>query len=260
MDRRPNERNAFLAALSAADFALLRSHLASFDLRVGDVLHSFGDRIDDVIFPHSGLVAAAIPLPEGARAATILSGRDSVVGGFAAAAGVPAAGDAEVHISGQASRMSAAAFRYLLDHNSSIRRVAALFDAAEMAQAHCTAVCNAVHPVDARFCRWLLDIHDRSDGGSVPLTQSTLAHMLGVRRTTITLVAGRLEAAGALNCRRGYVSVARREELERRSCHCYLHLKGYVAQLFASPKEDAPAADAYSSSDVRIAAQTPVRK
>lgn len=227
--------NAFLRALPAAEFELVRSHLVACQLRAGDVLYHLGDAVEHVIFPHSGVVAMSVHLPTSARAGAVLIGCDGYVGSFDAAASVPALCDAEVHISGFASRMSAAAFRHVLDKSAALRRVAAQFDAAMLAQAQQTALCNAVHPVDARMCRWLLEMHDRCGDNRVPLTQATLAQLLGVRRTTVTLMAGRLEAAGALNCRRGAVQIVSRDELERRSCECYAHLKNYHAVVFAKP-------------------------
>jgi CRP-like cAMP-binding protein len=187
-------------------------------MRVGDVLHHPGGPVENVVFPHSGVVAMSVRLANNARAGALLVGRDSIVGGFAAAALAPAICDAEVHIAGTASRMSAAAFRYLLDQSPSIRRTAARFDAAMLAQAQQTALCNAVHPVDARLCRWLLEVQDRVGDSRVPLTQATLAQLLGVRRTTVTLMAGRLEAAGVVTCRRGAVQIVDGNELQRRSC------------------------------------------
>jgi len=241
MALQPSDKNSFLFALSASELALVRSHLTSFDLRVGDRLHEVGSSVDDVIFPHSGLVAMTMSLRDGTGAGVILIGRDGVVGGLAAAARAPATCDAEVHIAGHASRMSASAFRYVLDQSATIRSLAARFDSAMMAQSQQTALCNAAHSVEARICRLLLEVHDRGNGNKVPLTQSTLAQTLGVRRTTVTLVAGRLEAAGALTCRRGYVQISNREELERRSCECYAHAKRYVARLFADTSEGSSA-------------------
>ena len=237
MASQPYDRNSFLSQLSMSEFALLRSHLTSFDLHVGDRLHEVGSRVDEVVFPHSGLVAMTMSLRDGTGAGVILIGRDGLVGGFAAAAWAPATCDAEVLIAGQASRMSASAFRYVLDQSPGIRSLAARFDSAMMAQSQQTALCNAAHSVEARICRLLLEVHDRGDSNRVPLTQSSLAQTLGVRRTTVTLVAGRLEAAGALTCRRGYVQIMSREELKRRSCECYEHVQRYVARLFASSGE-----------------------
>jgi CRP-like cAMP-binding protein len=247
----PYERNRFLSGLSASEFALLGSHLTSFDLRVGDRLLEDGSPVEHVIFPHSGLVAMTISLRDGTGAGVILIGRDSMVGGFAAAACAPAICDAEVHIAGQASRMSASAFRNLLDQSPAIRRLAARFDSAMMAQSQQTGLCNAAHSVEARICRLLLEVHDRADSNRVPLTQSSMAQTLGVRRTTVTLAAGRLEAAGALACRRGYMQISNREELERRSCECYRHVKRYIATLFTGGGAYRPATGLHESSSMR---------
>jgi CRP-like cAMP-binding protein len=235
--------NEFLAALSASERELFRSHLVPFEMRVGDCLHYTGDLIGDVAFPHSGLVVMTIPLRDDAGAGGILVGRDGIVGAFAAAAAAPAICDAEVQIAGRASRMPASVFRHILDQNPAIRSLAAKFDGAVLAQAQQTALCNAAHPVEARICRWLLEVQDRCGGSKIPLTQATLAQMLGVRRTTVTLVNGHLEAAGILNCRRGFVEVISREKLEQGSCECYAHTRNYLTRLFPVPGDAETTAD-----------------
>jgi hypothetical protein len=90
MALQPSDRNAFLSALSVSELALVWSHLTGFDLRVGDRLHELGSSVDDVIFPHSGLVAMTMSLRDGTGAGVILIGRDGIVGGLAAAARAPA--------------------------------------------------------------------------------------------------------------------------------------------------------------------------
>jgi CRP-like cAMP-binding protein len=240
MPVQPYDRNAFLSELSASEFELLRLHLTSCDLRVGDRLHHAGTRVDQVIFPHSGLVAMTASLRDGFGAGMIFVGRDGIIGGFAAAA-APATCDAEVYIAGRASRVSAPVFRYVLERNPAIRYLAARFDSAMMVQTQQTVLCNAAHSAEARVCRWLLEVQDRSDDSRIPLTQSSLARMLGVQRTTVTLVAGRLEALGALTCRRGYMHIRSREELERHSCECYKNVQSYIGALFARPMNVAKA-------------------
>jgi CRP-like cAMP-binding protein len=232
-----HDRNWFLSELSPTELSALRPHLTTFDMRAGDCLHYFGERIDDVVFPHSGLVALTMPLRETSGASALLIGREGIVGGFAAAALAPATSNAEVHIGGRASRMSANAFRYALEESPAMRRLAARFDSTIMAQAQQTALCNAAHQVEGRICRWLLEVHDRGSNGKIPLTQSTIAQMLGVRRTTVTLVAGRLERDGVLTCRRGYMQIINRDELENRSCECYGRGKSYVELLFGGQAE-----------------------
>jgi len=238
-----NEKNGFLSELSAVEYAALRSHLAPLELRAGHCLHYLGDTVEEVVFPHSGLIAMSMPLRDNPGAAAALIGRDGMVGGLAVLAGAPAASDAVVHIAGQASRLSAAAFRQVLDENPSLRRRVARYIHALVAQSQQNALCHAVHPVEARICRWLLAIQTRSAGDKVPLTQSTLAQMLGVRRTTVTLIAGRLEALGIIRCHRGYMEIIDQHELERHSCECHAMHNGYVSKLLVASADGAPAAD-----------------
>jgi hypothetical protein len=47
-----------------------------------------------------------------------------------------------------------------------------------LAQARVTAACNALHHVEARFCRWLLQTSDRAESDAIQLTQEFLAEML----------------------------------------------------------------------------------
>jgi CRP-like cAMP-binding protein len=195
MSPQPWDRNAFLAELSPSDYDLFRPHLTGFKLGRGERLQDFGQSIDHVVFPHDGVVAMTMPVRDGGGGA-ILVGRDSIVGAVGAAAAAPALCDAEVYIPGGAARMSASAFRRVLDQSPAIRRLTACYTAALMMQVHQTALCNAAHPVERRISRSLLEVLDRGSGFDVHLTQSTLAQMLGVQRTTVNLAAGRLETAG----------------------------------------------------------------
>src|SRR5215472_10862093 len=140
--QQPSDRNAFLAELSAADYEIFRPHLTSFTLSVGERLQDLGAPVEQVVFPHGGLVALTMPLRNGGGGGAILVGRDSFVGGFGAAAVAPAMCDAEVYIGGRAARMSASAFRYVLDQSPMVRRLASRHNVALMVQAHQTALCN----------------------------------------------------------------------------------------------------------------------
>src|SRR3974390_3446873 len=87
-------RNAFLSELSAPDLALFRSNLTPFELRLDECLHRTGERIDHVLFHHSGLVGMTMPSREGMSATAVLVGADGIIGGFAAAASACATNDA----------------------------------------------------------------------------------------------------------------------------------------------------------------------
>ncbi len=100
-----------------------------------------------------------------------------------------------------------------------------------LSQARVTAACNALHSIEARFCRWLLQSADRAASETVPLTQEFLAEMLGVRRTSVTEVASKVQAAGAITYSRGVIKILDRPALLRISCECYETLVDQSAAL-----------------------------
>jgi CRP-like cAMP-binding protein len=63
--------------------------------------------------------------------------------------------------------------------------------------------------------------HDRVGTNEFPLTQEFLSQMLGVRRASVTVVAGILQQAGFIRYRRGRLTVTDRAGLEGSSCECY---------------------------------------
>jgi CRP-like cAMP-binding protein len=82
-------------------------------------------------------------------------------------------------------------------------------------------VCNRRHSVEKRMCRWLLMSHDRVGADEFQLTHEFLAQMLGVRRPTVTAVAGTLQKAGLITYHRGRITVIDRKGLEGACCECY---------------------------------------
>src|SRR5262252_6993138 len=73
-------RNRLLAALPAADFALLAPHLVEVTLDSGTLLQEQGQPIKRVYFPHGGIVSLLGILPEGHAVDTATLGRDGAIG------------------------------------------------------------------------------------------------------------------------------------------------------------------------------------
>src|ERR1700752_3543356 len=88
--------------------------------------------------------------------------------------------------------------------------------------------CNALHPVQARMARWLLHFRDRIGHDVLPLTQEVISQILGVRRTTVTLLMRNLRASGAIRSdRRGQIEIDR-SRLIAVACECH-HTMGLEA-------------------------------
>jgi CRP-like cAMP-binding protein len=111
--------------------------------------------------------------------------------------------------------------RNILQESAGLRNLLVSYDQVLKAQIQQTAACNALHSAESRLARWLLQTRDRVDNDTLPLTQEFLSQMLGVRRTTVTLVARQLEKAGVILHRRGRIEIADRKRLEDVACECY---------------------------------------
>jgi CRP-like cAMP-binding protein len=90
-----------------------------------------------------------------------------------------------------------------------------------LTQARIGAACNALHKIEARLCGWLLQTRDRTESDTIMLTQEFLAEMLGVRRTSVTEVASKIQAVGAISYSRGVIKIIDLEALKALSCECY---------------------------------------
>jgi hypothetical protein len=63
--------------------------------------------------------------------------------------------------------------------------------------------------------------HDRIASNELVMTHKLISGMLGVHREGVTLVAGKLQAAGLIQYQRGIIQVLDRKRLEEQVCECY---------------------------------------
>jgi len=128
---------------------------------------------------------------------------------------------ATAQIGGKFSTIRAARFEHIVNGSAAIRDVILRYTEVLWAETQQIAACNAMHGASARLCRWLLQSADRIGSNEVPLTQELLAQMLGARRTTVTLLAQRMQAKGLIRYRRGRIVILDRKGLEACACECY---------------------------------------
>jgi CRP-like cAMP-binding protein len=214
-------QNLLLAALPADDLDLLAPHLVQVELERGKLLYDPGDRIDGIYFPHDGVISLMTLMENGAAIESATIGREGAYGLSAAAAPRQSLGRVIVQTPTRAARIAAGQMHDAWEKSPRIRELVDRHGVALFGHAIQSVACNALHSVEARFCRWLLSCHDRISSNTIALTQEFLADMLGVQRTTVTAVARALQEKGAIRYRRGIVDIMDRELLETLSCECY---------------------------------------
>ena len=124
-------------------------------------------------------------------------------------------------ISGDGLRIPVPAFKKAMKPGGALDRLVRRYTAFSLRYANQMVACNLLHSVEKRMCRWLLMSHDRVEKDEFLLTHEFLAEMLGVRRQTVTVIAGTLRTASLITYRRGVIRIVNRHKLEAASCECY---------------------------------------
>jgi CRP-like cAMP-binding protein len=223
--------NKLLASLPRRDFDALKPHLTMVSLVQGNVIYQAGAEVDSVYFPHSGMFSLLAVMRDGKAIETATVGREGVVGAMAGLGLYKSQVRATAQLSLQASKIGAAPFRKAVAASEALRDLCVRYNEVMLTQARITAACNALHPVEERFCRWLLQSADRAANDTVTLTQELLAEMLGVRRTSVTDVARKMQDRGVITYSRGVITILDRQALEQLSCECYQSLIEQEATL-----------------------------
>ncbi|HEY2757597.1 MAG TPA: Crp/Fnr family transcriptional regulator [Pseudolabrys sp.] len=224
------QQNRLLRSLQPADFALLAPCLVAVSLGQGQVLCEPGDIVEYVYFPHTAVISFLAVMRHGQTVETATIGRNGLVGGVAGLGRWRAFARMVVQVPGTASRISSTRFRAAFRQSDRLATLVLQCAQAIVVQIQQTAACNALHGVEQRLCRWLLLTQDLANTNVLPLTQDFLSQMLGVRRTTVTQVANKLQTLGMIRTQRGQIEIVDRKALEQVVCECYEDLRSRHAQ------------------------------
>jgi CRP-like cAMP-binding protein len=231
MDSVPRSPNGFLSALSADDFELIRPHLRLVDLPSELVLVEVHETLKRAYLPHSGVISLVVKLARGEHVQVAMVGRDSVFGSFSALGDPTALNSAVVLVPGVASTVDINRLRAAADQSKTFRGLLFRHGLAVYAQIQQTAGCNVSHTVESRLGRCLLQTHDLSGNDKLVLTQEAMAHMIGARRNSVSLVANTLQQANLIHYSRGHIEITDPDGLRKIACECYAAVKAQYDRL-----------------------------
>jgi CRP-like cAMP-binding protein len=232
MSTRPNR---LLQALEPAVLTRFEPRLRRVEVQRGQVQFRPGEEIQDFYFHEGALIGLLSAMPGGDTVQTAMVGWDGALGVFEACGSRQSAFLAEVQVAGAARRIDAETYRKLYEDSRNLRT--AVHKCVEMllTEARQFVACNALHSVESRLSRSVLEALERSGHAHVlPATQQTLAEMLGVQRTTVTAAISHLQALGALHGTRGQLEVLDRRALEQAACCCRETVRAARAQIYAA--------------------------
>lgn len=224
-------KNLFLESLPDSDRALLHPLLQRTKIDQQTIPYETGDTISRVYFPIDAIISLVVGLSSGEMVEAAMVGCDGVVGASSALGGKISMNRAIAQLSGSTLVCDANAFKEAAFQSRPLLSKIIRHEQTVYAQAQQSAACIASHNIESRLARWLLRSRDLAGSDTVPFTQEFLAEMLGVRRTSVSVVAHTLQQAGMIQYRRGRIQIIDLEALEQTSCECYRTINEQYAAL-----------------------------
>jgi CRP-like cAMP-binding protein len=236
--------NQILGCLPPEEQQRLRPLLHPVSLAQFSVLFEAGMPQSHVLFIDEGIVSIVSTMADGATIEIGIVGNEGLAG-FGAVLGVDSTPYRHtVQIAGRGRRISTAALRNELRHDSRLKRLLSRYCSAFMTQVMQSVACSGLHSVEQRCCRWLLTAYDRLGTPELDITHDFLARMLGVRRASVTDVLRPLQSRGLISSRRGHVTILDAERLSASSCECFGFIRREYKRLLEPPHEDCPKSEA----------------
>jgi len=224
--------NWLLDALPDEDYGRLLDDLRPVSFSLGDVIYEPGAHMDHAYFPTTFHASLLYTMINGATAEMGLVGNEGVLGVALFMGGETTPNRAVVQGAGEALKLSARRMQLEFGRGGEFQHLLLRYTQGLLTQISQTAVCNRLHSVEQRLCRWLLMTHDRTGSDDLQMTQEFISNMLGVRREGVTHAAQALQQQGLISYARAHIKILDRLKLEKNVCECYRVVKDEHKRLF----------------------------
>ena len=215
--------NELLAHLPSREWDLLRPSSKIVNLKHAQVMFDDHDPGDATYFPLTSIISMIAQMANGDECEYGCIGREGMLGLYVALSAQPLRGQGLCQLAGEAVRFDGAVLRALTASGEApeLHRLLLRYAQASINVLAQSAACNGLHSIRQRTARWLLQSRDRAGGDTFSLTQEFLARMLGVRRSSVTEIAGALQDEKMIEYTRGNIHVLNRDGIHSVSCECY---------------------------------------
>jgi CRP-like cAMP-binding protein len=213
--------NRILNGLSDQEFAVLQPHLQEITVKRGVILSEAGQPAKHLFFPTTSVLCLVGTTETGATVEVALVGPEGVASVSAALGRQRLPFRVVGQIGGAAWRIPTDVITQQIQHCRQLHQRFLMYSHHVIAEVGQSAICNRFHTSKQRLARWLLMTADRVDSRELPLTHEFIAHMVGGPRSAVSEAASALRASGAIDYRRGRVTIKNVQKLRQLSCECY---------------------------------------
>lgn len=213
--------NRLIATLPALERGELLACCSLVELRRHEQLIGAGQLLEYAYFPIDSFISLVMHVPGAAGIQLALVGNEGMLPASPVLGATASAFTCKVQGAGRALRLRRHALQLPVFDASGVRDLLNRYADVRQAQLAQQAVCLNSHSVPQRMARWLLTTRDRAHAPELFLTHDVLASMLGVRRESVSRMAGVLARQGLISYRHGYIVLLDELALEALSCPCY---------------------------------------
>ena len=217
--------NKILSVLPDAEMDFLAPHFERVNLSPGHLVYQAGDSIPHIYFPNNGMISLLSVTEQGQTVEVGFTGYEGLVGTPVLLGQNEMPYQALAQAKTECLRVDCKNVLKLFNQCGVFHSVVLRYMTVIVKQLSQTCICNNFHKLEARLCRWMTVMFERSDNKHLLLTQEFLAHMLGVQRTSIGLIANSLQEKGVIKYRRGKIEIVDYEKLKNSACECFSIIK-----------------------------------
>lgn len=197
---------------------LKSSHLVFLSPK--SIVYTPDEVVETVYFPIRGIISLINITTEGAIAETVSVSNEGMVSIAAFLGGVSLPCFAVAQTKCVAVSLAAHLLQQEFACGGELQRILLLYTQALFAQMSQNILCSCQHTLEQRLARWLLFYSDRLKTRELLLTQETLANLLGVRRSSLSVVANELRQRNAIAYSRGRIIIKNSVALRNIACEC----------------------------------------
>lgn len=223
---RAKAKNRLLNKLSPALYARLEPLMQRVFMRRGETIYEVGSPINHLYFPEDLIASRLALMEDGSMIEVGMTGSEGVLGVRA----LLGAGKTEyltlAETDGAALRIEAPTLKHFFHYSAELQNVCLRFYENFLGQIAQKAACRCRHTIFRQLASWLLQFQERAAAPEISLTQETIAHRLGARRSSITVAMHELERKSIISCGRGNIEILDAAALAGEACECFSMMKG----------------------------------
>jgi hypothetical protein len=229
-----NFLNFLLSSLGQAGRTRFSRQMQRAELKSRQVLYHPEQRISEIYFPETCVIAMLTVMSDGATIESATVGREGASWISASFKSPTMPCQTMVSIPGYAYKVPTLVVEHEIRENGEFHDVLSHYSHTLLIQTLRSTACNGLHSLEQRCSRWMLMTLDRTDIAHFVITHDFLGSLLGVHRPGVSLLVERLAAQGIVEIGRGEIRVADRTKLERLSCECYGVMKEQFTNFWQS--------------------------